>query len=180
MIVESLMLASIASAYLVVGVLIAGRRHRGYSHIRRTISELGEVGTDHTWVVSLGVFVPVGVCLGITAWLLHASHPSVAALAGSIAVGYLVGGVFPCDAGSPAVGSLRQLIHNLGGAAEYMGGAVSLMWTAEDAGAGFRVAGFVVAISAITLLFENPVRGLIQRIAEVCLFGGLLAALWMA
>ena len=76
-------------------------------------------------------------------------------------------------------GSARQAIHNLGGGIEYIGGAFSLFWIAEFAGPGFRAAGILVVVCAILLSFESKIRGIFQRIAEVCLFLCLLAALWM-
>ena len=60
-----------------------------------------------------------------------------------------------------------------------MGGALSSMWLAELLGFPFRVLGILVGIALIGIAFENPYRGLIQRVAEICLFGGLALSLWM-
>ncbi len=179
MVTTSLTLSLVASIYLLVSILFSASRKPGYSHASQTISELAEYGSDHTRQVSLLVFLPVGILLSVVAWFLHSAHPPIAALALSIAVGYGLSAVFPCDPGSPLTGSVRQAIHNLAGGIEYVGGAFSLLWISESAGPEFRVAGIAVAASAILLSFESSVRGIIQRIAETCLFAGLVAALWM-
>jgi hypothetical protein len=107
---------------------------------------------------------------------------AVAALASCIAVGYIGAALFPCDPGSPVSGSARQALHNLAGAVEYIGGGFALTAIARDFGQPFQVAGFVVLAAAIalTVLPSAPVRGGIQRVAELCLFGGLAFALWRA
>ena len=167
-----------ASVYLSIAIVVAASRRSAYSHVRNTISELAEYGSEYTTEVSFAVFLPVAISLGIVAFLVGSTNPPIAALALSIAIGYGLSAIFPCDPGAPMIGSWRQAIHNIGGAIEYLGGALSLMWISETTGPAFRVVGFLVAASAILLSFESPVRGVIQRIAELCLFLGLLAALW--
>ena len=171
-----MILVLIASVYLGVSTAIFAHRKPGYSHARHTISELAEYGSEYTRHVSLGVFLPVAVFLGIVAWHLRVTDPPVATLALSVAIGYGLGALFPCDPGSPLTGSVRQAFHNLGGGIQYIGGAIALMWIGESAGPGFYVTGLLVGIAAIILSFESPVRGFVQRIAESCLFLGLLAA----
>jgi hypothetical protein len=128
------------------GVVYFGHRRPGYSHVRHTISELGEIGSPSSQVVSLGVFLPVGVgCLVAARWSagrLEGSELSegLSTLALSIAIGYVVGAIFRCDPGCPLAGSWRQGIHNLGGGIEYVGGAAGL-WRIGGAlhdGAGER------------------------------------------
>ena len=167
----------LTAVFLLVTCIVFARLRPTYSHWEHTISELGAVDSPHGHLVSYGVFLPVGVSLALVALLSVAAHPPIAALAAAISVGYVVGAVFPCDAGSPMIGSTRQQLHNLGGAAEYLGGTLSLFAIAEDYGPLFRVAGFVVGVSTVVLIFESPVRGLAQRIAEACLFIGLAFAL---
>ena len=179
MIEASLALSFVAAAYLVVSSIIASGRQPHYSHARQTISELAEYGSDQTWHVSLGAFLPVSILLAIVAWLLRSAHPPISTLALSIAVGYGLSAVFPCDPGSPLSGSVRQSIHNLGGGIEYIAGAFSLLWISQSSGRGFWVAGILVGVSAVLISFKSRVRGIIQRIAESCLFIGLLAALWV-
>ena len=179
MIFTSLTLSLVASAYLVVSIVVVARNKPGYKHVTHTISELGESGSTQMRRVSLGVFLPVGAVLAIVAWLQHTSNTPIAALSISIAAGYVTSALFPCDPGSPMIGSFRQAMHNVGGGIQYIGGALSLLWIAETAGPVFRAAGLLVAASGILLSFESQFRGVIQRIAEVCLFAGLLAALRM-
>lgn len=169
-----------AVTYLVAFLFLLGYKRPNYSHVRHTISELGEIGAPHRQFVAVGVFAPVGVFLLLVACLARFTAPASALLALCIAIGYLVAAVFPCDPGSPLSGSSRQAIHNLGGAVEYLGGAFALFRIAEHIGQPFRVAGFIVMglAIAISVPLFSPVRGLLQRIAELCLFGGLALALW--
>ncbi len=178
MIEAPVVLSLTASVYLSIAIVVAASRRSAYSHVRNTISELAEYGSEYMTKVSFAVFLPVAILLGIVAFLVSSTDLPIAALALSIAIGYGLSAIFPCDQGSPMIGSYRQAIHNFGGAIEYLGGAFSLFWISETTGPAFRVAGFLVAASAILLSFESPVRGVIQRIAELCLFLGLLAALW--
>lgn len=179
MIEASIVLVLTASIYLFISIVVAANRNPAYSHASDTISELAEFGSEFTQLVSLGVFLPVAIALGVVAWLLRLTDPPIATLAFSIAAGYGIGAMFPCDPGSPFTGSVRQAIHNLGGGIEYIGGALSLLWIGEAGWPGFDAAGILVGISAILLAFESRIRGIIQRISESCLFLGLIAALWV-
>ena len=179
MIFTSLTLSLLASAYLVVAIVVVARGRNGYLHAKHTISELGESGAEQMRRVSYGVFLPVGITLAFVAMLQYPANSPIAALSISIAIGYVTSALFPCDPGSPAIGSFRQTMHNLGGGVQYVGGALSLLWIAETMGPVFRGTGMLVAASAVLLSFESRFRGLVQRLAEVCLFAGLIIALWM-
>lgn len=173
----SLVLAMAASVYLAFAIVWVGGRMPGYRHLKHTISELGEIGAPYQRWVALTVFLPVGLAtLGVT-WLQADEAFALTGLSGSLAVGYLVAAACPCDPGSPMWGTFRHGIHQLGGAVEYIGGALSLMWLAEIHGAGFRLAGMLVGVAMLLLSFPLRWRGLIQHIAETCLFGGLVLAL---
>lgn len=176
----TIVLTIFAAAYLFAFLFSLGQKKSNYSHVRHTISELGEIGAPHRLLVAFGVFAPVGVILLLVAYLARSTAPESARLALCIAIGYLVAAVFPCDAGSPLSGSNRQAIHNLGGAVEYLGGAFALFRIAEHFGQPFQALGFVVlcVAIAISLPLFSPVRGLVQRAGELCLFGGLAFALW--
>src|SRR5262245_45129545 len=99
----------------------------GYSHATQFISELGEVDGPHAAAVNYAGFLPIG--LGVWAFLALAAgrfprgRVKWAGLAGLAGTGlaYVVAAFFPCDPGCPATGSARQLVHNLGGLAEYGG-----------------------------------------------------------
>lgn len=176
------LLAGAAGAHLVVAMLVLARRRPGYSHIKHTISELGERGAPDERLVGFGVFLPVGALALAAAYLLYPAHTPIAALALCIAIGYVGAALFPCDPGSPTVGSARQGVHNLAGAVEYIGGAFALIVTAESLGETFKYLGFAVlaATAVLSLVPTSAVRGLVQRCAELCLFGGLAWATWLA
>lgn len=175
----SIAITIFATAYLFALLFVLGARKLSYSHIRHTISELGEIGAPQEKLVAIGVFLPVGILLLLVAYLALPLGIETAALALCIAAGYLVAAAFPCDAGSPLSGTWRQAIHNLGGGVEYIGGAFALLRIAERFGQPFRALGFIVFGVAIAISVQsfNPVRGLIQRLGELCLFGGLALAL---
>jgi hypothetical protein len=172
----------ITALYLFIGIIALAPRKPGYSHFRHSISELGETGVPDQRLVALGLFLPVGVALLLVAFLLRPALPAKAALALCIAIGYLGAAAFPCDPGSPMSGTWRQGLHNLAGGVEYIGGGFALMALSESLGQAFKIVGFIVlgAAIAISVAPSNPVRGFIQRVAEVCLFGGLAWAAWRA
>jgi hypothetical protein len=168
-------LTAIAAAYLFASLLILAPKKPGYSHFKNTISEIGEVGAPNQRFVAYGVFLPVGLLLLLVAYLVQSVSTPSAVLALCIAIGYLVAAAFPCDAGSPLSGTARQGMHNLGGAIEYVGGGFALITIAKIYGQPFQAAGFVVLACtlALSILPSTSVRGIIQRIAEICLFAGL-------
>nr|WP_315481724.1 DUF998 domain-containing protein [uncultured Undibacterium sp.] len=168
----------IAAIYLFVSLIVLAPRKLGYSHIKHTISEIGEIGAHNQRFVAFGLFLPIGISLLIVAYLINTASPAAARLALCIAVGYIGAAVFPCDAGAPLYGSVSHTLHFFAGAVEYIGGAFALMTLAESLGEPFETAGYIVIGVAIALSFPHPVRGLIQRIAELCLFGGLALAAW--
>lgn len=168
-------LTVLAAFYLAACIVFFGQKTRGYRHLRHTISELGEVGAPHQRAVAFGFFLPIGTLLLVVASLLLATSQTAALLALCIAVGYLVAAFFPCDPGSPASGTTRQGIHNLGGAVEYIGGGVALEQVSDTP---FRPLGLAVlgAAALLTILPNTSVRGLFQRLAETGLFAGLALA----
>jgi hypothetical protein len=173
------LLAFAMPLFLALGMVALARRKPGYSHLRDTISELGEVGSPDQRFVSVGYFGPIGLTALLIASLTFETSRPTAGLALCLAIGYLVASVFPCDPGSPMSGSARQGIHNLGGGIEYVGGGVALIVLGETLGRGFAVAGSIVLVSALLLSFPFRWRGLVQRVGEACLFGGLVVAVWL-
>lgn len=177
--------------YLALAIAGFALRRPEYSHLRNTISELGEYGARDSLLAGWGVFFPVGLALAALAGLFwkvrvrfRAARPA-AALAACVAVGYLVAVFFPCDPGSPFSGSGRQAIHNIGGAVEYFGGAVALVFLAR-ASAQFRWVFTISAIVTLAVAFGisvpelTEVRGLLQRVGEASLFGSLIVATRLA
>ena len=173
-------IVAIAATYLFVSLFALAPRKDGYSHVKHTISEIGESGAPDQRFVAFGLFLPIGVLLLFVALLVRAASPASASLALSIAVGYIGAAVFPCDPGSPMVGTTRQALHSLAGAVEYIGGGFALMTLAESFGQPFKIAGFIVLGSAIALsvIPSTSFRGIIQRLAEASLFGGAALASW--
>ena len=163
---------------LATSIVLFANRRPGYSHIRQTISELGERGAADGRIVSLVVFLPVGLALAAVWYARKDSSPASAALAGVIAIGYCGAALFPCDPGSPAQGSTRQAIHNLAGGVEYLGGAVALWRLGTQGGPLYFVLASVVAlaIAFLTVPSLGPWRGVAQRIGEAALFIGLALA----
>ncbi|MBL8814843.1 MAG: DUF998 domain-containing protein [Planctomyces sp.] len=162
--------------WLTVSILVLAHRKPGYSHLVHTISELGEVSTPDQSLAAFAVFLPVGAVLVGLSFMLSDHSRSVAGLAAAIGTGYLVAAFFPCDVGSPVRGTMRQDMHNLGGAIEYLGGAAALFSCGETIHSYFRPAGLVVfgTAVALTALPQKSVRGMIQRIGETVLMGSLI------
>ncbi len=173
-------LVFLAAILLALAILIGAARRAEYSHRRHTINELGERGSEFEGVFSWGIFLPTGLMLAAGGFMALSSNPPAAALALCIAAGYLTAAIFPCDPGSPFGGSWRQAWHNIGGAVQYLGGALALMLVAETEGPVFRFTAVAVGAIAILISFPGPVRGALQRAAEVLLFSGLLAVLLRA
>lgn len=170
-------LTILMTLYLMLAIVYCGRRKPDYRHLRDTISELGETGAPDQRLVAYAVFLPAGLLALLIAGLLYESSQAASALAASIAAGYTGAAFFPCDPGSPLKGSAKQDMHNVAGALQYLGGGAALLSLAAQFGNiyhGFAIVvlGAAVGISVPPL---TPVRGLIQRIAELCLFGGLFA-----
>ncbi|MFD2937405.1 DUF998 domain-containing protein [Spirosoma flavum] len=170
-------LALISTLLQLTGIGYFGWRKPAYSHWHHTISELGEVGSPLSRTVSFGLFLPVGLLLGLIATL--ADTTAIAGFAGCVGTGYVVAAFFPCDVGSPLSGSGRQQIHNVGGAVEYIGCAYWLTqispqrmvidYNLYSIATGSLIVGSIL-LSIPGLLF----RGLVQRVMEGILFGSLL------
>jgi hypothetical protein len=170
------LLVAFSALLLLGGLVVLGRRRVGYSHLKHTISELGEVGSPDQKLASLGLFLPVGLLSLAAAALTASVAPPVSALALAIATGYITAAAFPCDRGSPLSGSTRQAAHNVGGGIQYVGGAFALLTIANRVEQPFKAAGFVVlaATLVISLLPSTSIRGAVQRLAEATLFACLL------
>jgi len=187
--------AAFAAAIAVAIILIGGALHPGYSHVGDYISELGAIGAPNATLISLAGFLPIGVLI-IGSLMSMASRVQVRGVA---RVGYwlllangvsYIGAAFAqCDLGCPAVGSDQQALHNLLGLLGYGGSGVGLLLFAGGVAGGpssrtvrsaLRICG-VIALACLVAMGvpdAEPVRGLIQRIAECALFGALLLIAW--
>lgn len=172
----------LAPLFLVSGIFFFGFIKPSYSHLKHTISELGEVGYAKSRWVSLGFFLPLGLILMVV--VLSSFHQRVIqGLAVSLAIGYIIAAFFPCDDGSPFSGTWRQQIHNLGGFVEYAGGTICLFLASEE---GFqfyileyKTVGIIVLVCTIIISIPGiAIRGLVQRIAEFLLFASLVNLVW--
>ena len=176
-----LLIASVLiTVYLTIGIIYFGLRKTNYSAIRHTISELGESGARDEKLVGYGLFLPVGFFLLLFAFA--ATGTILKGLSACLAAGYIIAALFPCDAGSPAGGSTKQYIHNLGGFIEYAGSAFFLIRASENDMQLFfiniKIFAFIVIAGMITISFSSSVRGLVQRIVEILLFGSLTGITW--
>ena len=174
------LLPLIALAYLGAVLAYLAPRKSGYSHLRHTISEIGEIGAPDQRLVAFGLFLPVGLAFALLGFFLR-TNPFAASLACCIAAGYAAAAAFPCDPGSPVSGTARQVAHNLGGAIQYIGGGLSLLALSERLVPELRVAAYLVLGSAflLTVMPSGGVRGLAQRVAEVALFGCASYVAWV-
>lgn len=173
-------LTLVTLSFLVASVVVAAAARPDYSHVRDTISQLGESGASYGRLVSYAVFLPVGAIMSIVAWLAVSLDRDVALLALCLAIGYLGAASFRCDPGAPSRGSFRQSVHNACGRVQYLGGAYALYRIAVQHGPLTAAPAIVVVlVSAVTLVpGQWRVRGLIQRIAELTLFVSLSLSLW--
>ncbi|MCO5237897.1 MAG: DUF998 domain-containing protein [Chitinophagaceae bacterium] len=173
-----LLLLSGTTVFLIAGIIFFAARRPGYSHIRNTISELGEDNAPGADVVNMRLFLPAGVVLiwiGIAGW----NRMNGWELALCIGAGYTLSALFPCDPGAPLIGGFRQMMHNLAGLIEY-GGGIYFLYKAKHLlfSTGPVSSGLIVSVMTIcAVLAPLPVfrwRGLLQRIMELILFGQLL------
>ena len=171
--------ALITSLYLLASIICFGHKLPAYSHVKDTISELGETGSPFEKAVGYGVFLPIGFLLMIISAVLYFQdpqndlHQNLSGLTACTGMGYAIAVFFPCDQGSPFSGSTRQQIHNLGGFIEYVGGSYFL-FQASEAIPFLSTIGYTIIICTIGISITKIARGLIQRGAEVALFGAMI------
>ena len=160
-----------------------------YSHITNTISELGETGAVHPHLVAYGFFLPVGLMVWLALWLLHREGDGkelsrVLLALSCLGTGYVASAFFPCDPGAPLFGTWRTLAHNAAGLADYGGTAIGLLLAsrclarrrAQPEAAALAVGGAFGLLCLILLCLPSafPVRGAVQRVAELAQFTGVI------
>lgn len=164
----------------------------GYSALSQYISELGASGSEHGRLISLGGFLPVGV---LAALLLLVMAPRVP-VDGASRLGYWLlmcepvawvgSALAPCDLGCPDSGSISQLLHTLLGLATYPGTALALVLLATAPRMRPATRLLWIALAALWLLLFvlmalpslQAWRGLLQRLAEWCVYSALCIAAW--
>ena len=163
-----------------------------YNHVAQYVSELNATGTAWAWQIGIFGFLAVGI-LGFA--LLWAAAP-IAPAAGISRFGYWLliaepvawigSALAPCDPGCPATGSLSQDIHNLLGGTTYLVTTLELVLLALNPGLPPKTRNGWLTLAAVWLtLFALMLssdwaewRGLLQRIAEVLIYGSLCVAAW--
>jgi hypothetical protein len=185
----SLVLAVLAAASAAAVPAYFGTRKPGYSHVRDTISELGETGSPVGARVSYGGFVATAILLWLFLVVAAAASPRGSTEAfwwlSLVGAGYFGGAIFRCDPGAPLLGSWHNGLHNLFGAAEYIGAAVAFSLLKFDAfweplSDVLEYAGGLVAVCLWGMSFPHRFRGLIQRVAETTIFAGVvLMGVWV-
>jgi len=150
-------------------------RSSSYSHIRHTISELGECGATNEKRVSFGIFLPVGIAMAIIGFVVRSNEPA-AILAASLSIGYVGAAFYPIDAGAPVSGSWRNGMHSLFGAIQYVGSVAAFEQFGRDYGSPYTAAKYIIFAFIISLYipYIREIRGLLQRIVELGLFIGLV------
>lgn len=181
-----------ATVLVLVGPWAFALARPEYSHIRHTISELGESGAPLSSLVNFGFFLPTGLLVWLAiavAYPFYARDRSTSlglCAFASLGLGYVMAAFFPCDPGSPLMGSWRQQVHNVFGLIEYLGTGVALIafgWSHTKA-KSYRVSvvlvssGVAVLVGLVLLCTPSwiSVRGLVQRVTEVIMFGWLTFA----
>jgi hypothetical protein len=185
----SLVLSILAAASAAAVPAYYGRRKPGYSHVRDTISELGEAGSPVGSVVSYVGFMAIGIFLWLFLIVAARTVPNEATepfwALSLIGAGYVGGAIFRCDPGAPAFGSWSNGLHNLFGFGEYAGAAAGFAMLRESdywspLSGIMQYAGGLVAVCILGISFPHPFRGLIQRVAEATIFAGIvLMGLWV-
>ena len=181
-------LVAVAAAMVLIGTVYFGSIRSGYSHISNTISELGETGASQAHLVAFGFFLPVGLTVWLALWLAHRDIPDqdtslvLLALSG-LGTGYVLAALFPCDPGGPLFGSWCTLVHNAAGLIDYGGTALGfLLFCRYCARHKMRAQAFTFGVAAalgfLALVLLGlppafPVRGAVQRVAELIQFTGV-------
>ncbi|TDT37792.1 uncharacterized protein DUF998 [Halospina denitrificans] len=163
--------------WLIPGTWILGRKTPDYYPLRQTISELGASGAEHEKVARFALFLPSGLLATLISFLfLLESHLEAAALAASVAIGYLFAAIFPVDQGAPLHGSRANFWHNLGGMVMYLGGGLSLI-AAHQQAPGFTMAGVfsLVGLAGLSPYTPTRYRGWLQRLIEALFFAALIS-----
>lgn len=192
----ALISALLTLAFALFTPLFFGAIDPTYQHMRDYISELGAVGAANANAVNWFGFLPTGLLASVfvlfTLPLLpkHNLAPLAAILwLVAMGVGYIGATIFPCDLGCPTEGSLNQQLHNTLGLFEYGLGGISLIlfslvfWQVPSA----RWLSILAAMFALSVWLglvnmadpaQSDWRGGWQRIAEVALFGWMMALTW--
>jgi hypothetical membrane protein len=179
---------AVAATTVLLGTLYFASLRPTYSHLSNTISELGETGAPQAHLVAFGFFLPVGLMVWLALWLTHRYTPGrdtpqvLVALSG-LGMGYTLSAFFPCDPGAPLFGSWRTLVHNTAGLIDYGGTVLGFLLfsrycarqKARSLAVVFGIAAALEFLASVALVLPPafPVRGAVQRVAELVQFAGV-------
>jgi len=184
--------AVLAAALTIVVTVAGGAVTPGYSHKTQYISELGERDTTIGALVSYGGFLAIGIAalaalvLGLRSRTIEMSLRSSARWLLVLPLAYIVAAFARCTAACAGM-DMAQVLHNLFGLAEYLGGAVALIVGGVASLARRRfLRGLLLLVLSLVVLacvsdMFSPVsgwHGAAQRIAETILFGYLMFLVW--
>lgn len=181
-------LTAMAALMVLLETIYFGSQQPSYSHLSKTISELGETGALHAREVAFGFFLPVGLLVWLALWLVHreardAEFSLVLGTLSCLGTGYAISAFFPCDPGGPLFGSWRTQVHNLLGFIDYTGTGFGFLLASRcfakrnatvPAAAFFGAAALMfVSVALLSMEAAFHLRGAIQRTAEVVQFTGV-------
>lgn len=159
--------------YLICAIIFYARKRQGYSHLKQTISELGESGSQYEKQVSYIIFLPVGIGCLVISYATYTSNYQAAFLSGALGLSYFLSAIFPCDPGTPLSGTWKNAIHNIVGAVCYVAMAYQLNELIDSNTTGFIDISLFLLCSFLLIFiigFPKQVIGLAQRIAETSIF----------
>lgn len=159
--------------YLACGITFYGAKRAAYNACKHTISELGESGSLYEKQVSYYLFFPVGFgCLLVANGIYEMNEPA-AFIIGSLGVSYFLSAFFPCDPGTPAVGSWKNILHNIIAAICYAGIAYQLN-ELSSSHAPWHIQLSFSLLCTLLILFviglPKHLIGLLQRVTETSIF----------
>ncbi len=166
--------------YLVWGVLNKKKKRPSYSHLKHTISELGENGSAFEKPVGFKLFMPVGLAFVLVSGLMYSTNLPAAFLAAAMGFSYFFSSFFPCDPGTPMSGSWKNSVHNLVGGAAYITMIYQLKELSDQQVGWYAEVAFVaLAVFLFNFMIGWPkqVVGLTQRLAETSVFIGIFMLL---
>ncbi len=169
-----------AYVYLIGGVVFFALKREDYSHVRDSISELAEIGSSYEKTVSYGVFLPFGLVAILVAIQLSSLHPVIGLLLGAMGVSYALSAFFPCDPNTPAIGTWKNVVHNVIGGGCYAAALYSVHELGDSSLAPLATVSLVLLCAMLVTFvagWPRQILGFIQRLAETSLFALILVGL---
>ena len=159
--------------FLVCGIFFYAKKRPAYSHLKHTISELGEAGSTCEKSVGFRVFMPVGLGCFLLAGFTYQDNWPASVLLGAMGFGYFFSAFFPCDPGTPMSGTWKNSIHNLVGGMAYVTMGYHLKALIDQQLGLFPEVAFIaLAMFLFNFIIGWPKQlvGLTQRLAETAVF----------